>query len=83
MGKLEIVFNATPPTIVDTARHNTCLRFGGAYDPPDCEARYRVAFIIPHRAREMHLRALLWHLHPILQRQQLHYKIYVIQQVRL
>ncbi|XP_047462403.1 beta-1,4-galactosyltransferase 4 [Mugil cephalus] len=52
----------------------------GEYDPSDCAARQSVAILIPHRNRERHLLYLLNHLHPFLQRQQLHYAIYVIQQ---
>ncbi|XP_076816302.1 beta-1,4-galactosyltransferase 4-like [Clavelina lepadiformis] len=80
LGRLEFHFNATPPTLQQVADNNPFIRKGGAYHPPDCVARYRIAFIVPHRSRELHLRALLWHLHPILQRQQLYYKIYVVHQ---
>lgn len=52
----------------------------GEYEPSDCTARQSVAILIPHRSRERHLLYLLHHLHPFLQRQQLHYTIYVIQQ---
>ncbi|KAM9847056.1 beta-1,4-galactosyltransferase 4 isoform 1-T2 [Aulostomus maculatus] len=52
----------------------------GVFEPPDCTARQSVAILIPHRNRERHLLYLLYHLHPFLQRQQLHYAIYVIQQ---
>ncbi|XP_029304078.1 beta-1,4-galactosyltransferase 4 [Cottoperca gobio] len=52
----------------------------GQYEPSDCTARQSVAILIPHRSRERHLLYLLHHLHPFLQRQQLHYAIYVIQQ---
>ncbi|CAG5874369.1 beta-1,4-galactosyltransferase 4 [Menidia menidia] len=52
----------------------------GEYEPSDCTARQSVAILIPHRNRERHLLYLLHHLHPFLQRQQLHYAIYVIQQ---
>ncbi|XP_042355916.1 beta-1,4-galactosyltransferase 4 [Plectropomus leopardus] len=52
----------------------------GEYEPSDCAARQSVAILIPHRSRERHLLYLLHHLHPFLQRQQLHYAIYVIQQ---
>lgn len=55
----------------------------GVYKPPDCIARESVAILIPHRGRERHLLYLMHHLHPFLQRQQLHYAIYVIQQVGL
>ncbi|KAF6728796.1 Beta-1,4-galactosyltransferase 4 [Oryzias melastigma] len=52
----------------------------GEYQPPNCTARQSVAILIPHRNREKHLLYLLHHLHPFLQRQQLHYAIYIIQQ---
>lgn len=55
----------------------------GEYKPPDCIARQSVAILIPHRSREKHLLYLMHHLHPFLQRQQIHYAIYVIQQVLL
>lgn len=55
----------------------------GKYEPTDCTARQSVAILIPHRNRERHLLYLLHHLHPFLQRQQIHYGIYVIQQVLL
>lgn len=56
------------------------VRPGGLYTPPDCISRGRVAIIIPFRDREEHLRVLLHNLHPMLQRQQLDYGIYVIEQ---
>lgn len=55
----------------------------GVYKPPDCISRESVAILVPHRSRERHLLYLMHHLHPFLQRQQLHYAIYVIQQVGL
>ncbi|KAI5089079.1 beta-1,4-galactosyltransferase 4 isoform X1, partial [Silurus meridionalis] len=52
----------------------------GQYKPGECKARQSVAVLIPHRNREKHLLYLLKHLHPFLQRQQLHYAIYIIHQ---
>nr|XP_057943936.1 beta-1,4-galactosyltransferase 4 [Doryrhamphus excisus]XP_057943937.1 beta-1,4-galactosyltransferase 4 [Doryrhamphus excisus] len=52
----------------------------GQFEPSYCTARHSVAILIPHRNRERHLLYLLHHLHPFLQRQQLHYAVYVIQQ---
>ncbi|XP_061595672.1 beta-1,4-galactosyltransferase 4 [Cololabis saira] len=52
----------------------------GEFEPLGCTARQSVAILIPHRSREKHLLYLLYHLHPFLQRQQLHYAIYVIHQ---
>lgn len=57
------------------------LRPGGEWLPSDCVPRQRVAVIIPFRDREEHLCSLLSVLHPMLQRQLLHYSIFVIEQV--
>ncbi|XP_057213290.1 uncharacterized protein LOC130568445 isoform X2 [Triplophysa rosa] len=40
--------------------------------------QHSVAILIPYRNREKHLLYFLYHRHPFLQRQQLHYTIYVI-----
>lgn len=69
-------------TLKDVQMENEAVA-KGEYQPPDCSARQSVAILIPHRSRERHLLYLMHHLHPFLQRQQLHYAIYVIQQVLL
>ena len=56
------------------------LEPGGRYKPTGCVANHRVAIIIPFRNREKHLRVFLQHMHPFLQRQQIEYRIYVIEQ---
>ncbi|KAK2828576.1 hypothetical protein Q5P01_019610 [Channa striata] len=66
-------------TMKDVERENKEVT-EGEYKPPGCVARQSVAILIPHRNRERHLLYLMHHLHPFLQRQQLHYAIYVIQQ---
>ncbi|XP_028280883.1 beta-1,4-galactosyltransferase 3-like [Parambassis ranga] len=67
-------------TLREVEKKNPLVVRGGRYRPPDCLARHRTAIIIPHRHREHHLKFLLYYLHPFLQRQQLHYGIYVIHQ---
>lgn len=54
---------------------------GGIWHPPDCVARQRVAVIIPYRDRAEHLAVLLIVLHTMLQRQLLHYTVFVVEQV--
>ena len=54
---------------------------GGEWKPSDCIARDHVAIVLPYRDREEHLRSFLSHMHPFLQRQQLHYAIFVVEQV--
>lgn len=53
---------------------------GGWWVPLKCRSKQNVAIIIPFRNREQHLKLLLHHLHPILMRQNLHYRIFVIEQ---
>lgn len=64
----------------DIHKANPGIQPGGLYQPKQCKARHRVAIIIPYRDREEHLAMLLSHLFPILQRQQLHFKVYVVEQ---
>ena len=66
------------------------VRSGGRWAPhwdknekSSCQARHKVAIIIPYRDRLHHLIILLSWLHPILRRQQLDYIIYVAEQVCL
>jgi hypothetical protein len=69
---------------------------GGHGWPKDCQARHKVALIIPYRFgkythfsyvniycrdREHHLRIFLHNLHSFLRKQQLDYAIFIIQQV--
>lgn len=79
VGPLSVSF-ARVPTLEQIRAKNPGVRPGGRYRPPGCEARSRTAVIVPHRNREGHLGHLLYHLHPFLQRQQLHYGIYVVHQ---
>jgi len=69
-------------TEADIIRQNAALLPGGVARPSHCIARHRVAVIVPYRDRRHHLNILLSHLHPMLQRQQLDYRIYVVEQVR-
>ncbi|XP_077469376.1 beta-1,4-galactosyltransferase 3-like [Stigmatopora argus] len=70
----------SPPTLAEIEMRNGALWRGGFYSPPGCQARHRTAIVIPYRARLAHLRYLLDHLHPFLQRQRIHYGIYVVEQ---
>ena len=53
---------------------------GGAFKPKDCLARTKLAVIVAYRDREEHLKIFLHHMHPIFQRQNLDYRIFVIEQ---
>ncbi|UJR25040.1 hypothetical protein I4U23_006400 [Adineta vaga] len=74
--------NSTFPNIslYEIETNYTNVRSGGQWSPSHCLARHRVAIIIPYRDRLEHLITLLYYLHPILQRQELDYKIFVSEQ---
>ncbi|XP_053153811.1 beta-1,4-galactosyltransferase 1 isoform X1 [Hemicordylus capensis] len=79
VGPLRIEFSQTV-NLKDVAAENPEVREGGRYTPKDCKALQKVAIIIPFRNRDEHLKYWLYFLHPILQRQQLDYGVYVINQ---
>jgi beta-1,4-galactosyltransferase 1 len=81
VGPLQVEFK-TPVSLEQVMKDNVGLRPGGRYTPKDCVALQKVAIIIPFRNRDEHLKFWLHYLHPILQRQQLDYGIYVINQVQ-
>ncbi|KAG7164244.1 beta-1,4-galactosyltransferase 4-like [Homarus americanus] len=62
------------------ARHGASVKYGGFSWPEHCEARWSVAIIVPYRDREHQVGAFLNHMHPFLQRQQLNYSIYFVEQ---
>ena len=69
------------PTIPDvTAVHND-VTIGGSWKPKNCIARHRVAIVIPYRDRQRHLTSLLNTLVPVLKSQNVHFQIFVSEQV--
>ncbi|XP_063106354.1 beta-1,4-galactosyltransferase 1-like [Cavia porcellus] len=79
IGPMVIKFNI-PVDLEFLATQNPEIRMGGRYTPKECISPHKVAIIIPFRNRQEHLKYLLYYLHPLLQRQQLDYGIYVINQ---
>lgn len=79
VGPLKVEFNESL-TLGYIEEKNPELRPGGRWRPADCVAQQKVAIIIPFRDRESHLKQWLFFLHPILQRQQLDYTVYIINQ---
>ncbi|XP_012882098.1 PREDICTED: beta-1,4-galactosyltransferase 1 [Dipodomys ordii] len=79
IGPMMIQFNF-PVDLDLLAKQNPEVKMGGRHKPKDCISPHKVAIIIPFRNRQEHLRYWLYYLHPILQRQQLDYGIYVINQ---
>ncbi|XP_029460132.1 beta-1,4-galactosyltransferase 1-like [Rhinatrema bivittatum] len=79
VGPMEVEFSK-PVDLEETKKDNPAVRDGGLHTPKDCQALQKVAVIIPFRNRYEHLKYWLYYLHPILQRQQLDYGVYVINQ---
>ncbi|MED6282498.1 Beta-1,4-galactosyltransferase 1 [Ameca splendens] len=82
VGPLRVEFNI-PVSLEQIKKDNPNIQLGGRFKPKDCLALQKVAIIIPFRKRDEHLKFWLYYLHPILQRQQLDYGVYVINQLKL
>ncbi|KAF7631080.1 hypothetical protein Mgra_00008670 [Meloidogyne graminicola] len=54
---------------------------GGHWRPKECKARNKVAIVVPYRDRMNSLRSFLHHMHPFLQKQQLDYAIFIVEQI--
>ena len=68
------------PSMDDMSAMFPGLELGGRWSPKDCLAKHKVAIIVPYRDREPHLRAFLLNIHRFLQRQQVEYGIYIVEQ---
>nr|XP_053651000.1 beta-1,4-galactosyltransferase 4-like [Cherax quadricarinatus] len=77
-GKLEVEENVSVSEA--EARHGLGVRPGGFSWPLHCDARWSVAIIVPYRDRQYQVGTFLNHMHSFLQRQQLNYSIYLIEQ---
>lgn len=60
--------------------HASSLLPGGHGIPSNCRSEQRLAIIICYRNREQHLKMFLDNIHPFLQKQQLDYTIFVVNQ---
>lgn len=56
------------------------LQIGGRFRPQYCLARHRVAFVIPYKNRLKNLNQFLLNMHPFLQRQEISYNLFVVEQ---
>ncbi len=79
VGRMNVSKVAMPMNTFEE-KYGPLLGPGGRYHPPDCQAHYKVAIIIPYRKREEHLQVFIQHMHPFLQRQQIDYGIFVVEQ---
>ena len=80
-GRLRIETSAPSWDRIEKA--NSVVKPGGEWSPADCRNTEKVAIVIPYRDREEHLRIFLNHMHPILQRQKISYRIFVVEQVSI
>ena len=62
------------------ARYNASVYPGGHWYPTTCQTEQRLAIIVCYRKREEHLNIFLNHIHSFLQKQQLDYTIFVVNQ---
>ncbi|XP_055837890.1 beta-1,4-N-acetylgalactosaminyltransferase bre-4 isoform X2 [Episyrphus balteatus] len=61
-------------------RLSSTVMMGGWYRPTNCIAKFRVAIIVPFRDRYAHLSIFLKNIHPFLMKQNIEYRIFVIEQ---
>lgn len=80
IGYKDVDLVTDPKSHSQVEKENPLVSNGGFYTPPDCKAIHKIAIIIPFRNRDRHLDYFLQYMHPILQRQQAEYKIYVVNQ---
>jgi len=78
-GRFPVVVNDVP-SMDDMSEMFPMLELGGRWKPENCQAKHKVAIIVPYRDREPHLRAFLLNIHRFLQRQQIEYGIYIVEQ---
>ncbi|RXG57625.1 Beta-1,4-N-acetylgalactosaminyltransferase bre-4 [Armadillidium vulgare] len=57
------------------------IKSGGVWHPEECQAQYESVIIVPYRNRYEQLQIFLQYMHPFLQRQHLHYRIVVVEQM--
>merc|ERR1719154_938933 len=68
------------PSIAAQAELANNLAAGGEFLQDSCQNPDHVAIVIPFRNRDEQLPIFLAHIHPFLMRQNIHYKIYIINQ---
>ncbi|CAM9161981.1 unnamed protein product, partial [Lampetra fluviatilis] len=79
VGSFKVTF-AMNVTVNEVTRSLPDVTLGGHWRPARCRPRQRVAIIIPFLVGEFHLSFWLRYVHPMLQRQQIEYRVYLINQ---
>ncbi|XP_025423146.1 beta-1,4-N-acetylgalactosaminyltransferase bre-4-like [Sipha flava] len=69
-------------TLEEVAQQLSWLKLleGGHHEPLDCQARYKIAIIVPYRDRLSNLCTFLLNMHPFLTKQKLDYSIFIVEQ---
>ncbi|XP_071536173.1 beta-1,4-galactosyltransferase 4-like [Panulirus ornatus] len=78
LGQVEVAENVS--LVEAEARLGPQVKRGGFSWPAKCEARFKVAIIVPYRDRQHQVGPFLNHMHTFLRRQQLNYSIYFVEQ---
>ena len=65
-GRFPVVVNDVP-SMDEMSEMFPMLELGGRWKPENCQAKHKVAIIVPYRDREPHLRAFLLNIHRFLQ----------------
>lgn len=79
-GPLNVSISAVSEAEVEAVLANSSIMTGGRFRPQHCQARHKVALVVPFRNRESQLPLFLQHMHPFLQRQELAYTIFIVEQ---
>ena len=74
-------FSTPEPHAASAAAAATPATAPVAPAPVPCVARSRLAIVLPYRSRRENLGALLAHLHPLLQRHRVDYRVFVVEQI--
>lgn len=65
---------------ISTLLDGSDIRLGGEWMPSTCAPKFSTAVIVVYRQREKQLQAFLTYIHNFLRKQQIHYRIFVIEQ---
>lgn len=79
MGQVELDKSEETIDVVEV-KLSEILRPGGYYTPSKCQPRHSVALIIPYRNQSKNLAIFLKNIHPFLIKQQIEYRIFVVEQ---
>ena len=70
-------------SMAETQLKDLNIAIGGKWRPQNCIPRSRIAILVPYRNRKAAVPIFLANLHPFLQRQNLEYTIFLVEQVNL